>query len=61
MFSVWSSQKDYVEAQEATVAFGAYKKKLLLSGDSKSLAILGYCYIIGEHHLKKKVFTLYVI
>ena len=32
--------------------FGGLLKKLLhLSGDSKSLALLGYCYTIEGHHL----------
>ena len=30
---------------------GLLKKRLLLSGDSKSLALLGYCYTIEGHHL----------
>ena len=30
---------------------GLLKKLLLLSGDSKSLALLGYCYFIEGHHL----------
>ena len=30
---------------------GLLKKRLLLSGDSKSLALLGYCYTIEGLHL----------
>ena len=33
-------------APKATVAFAASKKPLLVSGDSKCLAILKYCYIL---------------
>ena len=40
------------EAPKATVAFGASKKRFLLSWDSKSLAILGYCYTNRAHYLK---------